>query len=62
MSYTHENQMIKLDLINKHSYNQIKDKDLKYAHLWLVVIEVKWLHRKNLGAKALICLLWQSIY
>lgn len=48
--------MVKLDLIDKHSYNHIKDKDLKHAHLGLVIIGVKGLHRENLGAKVLIYL------
>lgn len=48
--------MIKLDLIDKHSYNQIRDKDLKHAHLRLVIVGVKGLQREILGAKALISL------
>lgn len=43
--------MIKLDLIDKHSYNQISNNDLQQAHLGLVIIGVKGLHRENVGAK-----------
>lgn len=41
ISCAHEDQMIKLDLIDKHSYNQISDKDLEQAYLELVIIGVK---------------------
>lgn len=44
--------MIKLDLRDKLSYNQISDKDHKQR---LVIIGVKAIHRENLGAKTLVC-------
>ena len=56
VSCTHENQMIKLDLTYKHSYNQNRDKEPKQTHLGLVIIELKRLHIENLSAKALIYL------
>ena len=55
VSCTHEDQMVKLDLTEKNSYKQINDRNLKHAHLGLIIIGVKGLHRENLGTKTLIC-------
>ena len=53
---THEDHMIKLNLIDKHSYNHNRDKELIHTHLGLVIIGLKRLHRENLSAKPLIYL------
>lgn len=56
ISFTYEDQIVKLDLIEEDCFKQLKNEELSQAHLGLILVRVKGMHSETLGAKVLVCL------